>query len=88
MSRKEDALNIVNRAVSAGGGEVVSLDGRFVPGLVFGKPGHVNFRMRSFVAYGVMRVTDEQKALDLMRDGIGHGKRFGFGMLDIKGIEE
>jgi len=86
VTTHQEAIAIVKRYLERHGFSVISLDGDFVPGKMFGKPGLKNFRMRSFLAYGEVLVIDGEKAKVAMRDGIGASKRFGFGMIDLEEI--
>lgn len=79
-----EAVAITKRRLENAGFRVEAIQGSFLRGAVFGKPGTKPFRRRSFLASGTVTVADREKAVAAMLCGIGAGKRFGFGMIDLE----
>lgn len=82
ISNKNDMLQIIRKALSPAF-EILHLDGSYQQSVPFGKDGHkVNFK--SFEAWGVLKVTDADKCREILKQGIGRARRFGFGMLELE----
>jgi len=84
LSSVEEALALVRRHLEKNGFSVLSVDGTFLRGKMFGKPRMKDFRFRTFLAYGEVLVVDREKAIAAMKNGIGASKRFGFGMIELE----
>lgn len=87
VERFDKALEVAKRALEKNGFLVEKISGNFLSGKTLGKPGFKPFKIRTFLAHGKVTVTDQEKAVAAMRNGVGKSKRFGFGMIDLKEVE-
>ena len=66
--------------------DLMSVDGRFMPGVAMRKPGCAPIILRCFHFEGEAIVKDAAEAKKLLEQGLGKAKRFGFGMLEAVGV--
>jgi len=84
---EKSARSLVERKLTDSGFSVVDLHIQFLRGLTFGKPGFESWVFRRFEVFATVTVLDERLAAEAMRRGIGKGRAFGFGMLELEEIE-
>jgi len=88
MPKMADALAKVVELLEKSGFAVERIEGGYLSSVPLGKPGTRPVRMLRFLATGIVRVEDADKAAHALANGLGASKRFGYGMLDLYPTEE